>query len=92
MPVSLSGHTLLTSDDLYLFNEGSHFALHEKLGAIPCINDGVPGVHFAVWAPSARQVSVVADFNGWNRGSTQLYPQGNSGIWANFVPHVMVVA
>lgn len=90
MPVSLSGHTLLTSDDLYLFNEGSHFALHEKLGAIPCIKDGVHGVHFAVWAPSARQVSVVADFNGWNRGSTPLYAQGNSGIWANFVPHVMV--
>lgn len=88
MPVPLSGYTLLTSDDLYLFNEGSHFALHEKLGAIPCINDGVPGVHFAVWAPSARQVSVIADFNGWNRGSTQLHPQGNSGIWASFVPHV----
>ncbi|MBM4414275.1 MAG: 1,4-alpha-glucan branching protein GlgB [Chloroflexi bacterium] len=88
MPVPLSGYTLLTSDDLYLFNEGSHFALHEKLGAIPCINDGVPGVHFAVWAPSARQVSVIADFNGWNRGSTQLHPQGNSGIWASFVPQV----
>jgi 1,4-alpha-glucan branching enzyme len=90
MPVVLEGHSLLSADDLYLFNEGSHFALYEKLGAIPCHKDGVVGVHFAVWAPSARSVSVMADFNGWQRGMTRLDAQGSSGIWSAFVPHVMV--
>jgi 1,4-alpha-glucan branching enzyme len=90
MPVSLEGHSLLSADDLYLFNEGSHFALYEKLGAIPCQQAGITGVHFAVWAPSARSVWVIADFNGWQRGITPLHAQGSSGIWAAFVPHVMI--
>ena len=90
MPIPLTGHSLLTQDDLYLFNEGSHFALHEKLGAIACVKDGVMGVHFAVWAPSARSVAVVADFNGWQRGGNMLWAQGSSGIWAGFVAHVPV--
>ena len=90
MPTQLHGHTLLSQDDLYLFNEGSHFALHERLGAIYCQRDGVPGVHFAVWAPSARAVHVIGDFNGWQRGITTLYPQGASGLWANFFADVPV--
>jgi 1,4-alpha-glucan branching enzyme len=90
MPIPLHGHTLLSQDDLYLFNEGSHFALHERLGAIYCQRDGVTGVHFAVWAPSARAVHVIGDFNGWQRGVTTLYPQGASGIWANFFADVPV--
>lgn len=90
MPTKLNGHTLLSQDDLYLFNEGSHFALHEKLGAIYCQRDGVTGVHFAVWAPSARAVHVIGDFNGWQRGVTTLYCQGASGIWANFFADVPV--
>ncbi len=84
MPVALHGNTLLSQDDLYLFNEGSHFALYERLGAIPCVNNGTSGVHFAVWAPSARAVHVIGDWNGWQRGQTMLYPQGASGLWANF--------
>lgn len=88
MTTQLTGHTLLTQDDLYLFNEGSHFALHDKLGAIPCTKDGVAGVHFAVWAPSARSVAVIADFNGWQRGGNMLWAQGSSGIWTGFIPHV----
>ena len=90
MPTQLHGHTLLSQDDLYLFNEGSHFALHERLGAIYCQRDGVTGVHFAVWAPSARAVHVIGDFNGWQRGVTTLYPQGASGLWANFFADVPV--
>ena len=57
---------LLTDDDIYLFNEGSHFQLYDHLGAHP--RDG--GYHFAVWAPSAKTVSLVGDFNGHNTVTT----------------------
>jgi 1,4-alpha-glucan branching enzyme len=77
--------TLLTEQDVYLFNEGTHHRLHEKLGAHPVTVDEVPGVQFAVWAPDAEYVSVVGDFNGWNPGTHSLYPRGNSGIWEGFV-------
>ena len=80
--------SLLTDLDLYLFNEGSHFRLHEKLGAHLREVDGVAGVHFAVWAPNAAQVSVIGDFNGWDKDRHQLAPRGVSGIWELFVPEV----
>ncbi len=86
-PVS-SEVTLLTEDDLYLFNEGSHFRLYEKLGAHPLTVKNHSGTYFAVWAPDAKQVSVVGDFNGWDRASHPLRPQGQSGIWEGFVPGV----
>ena len=73
--------TLLTADDLYLFNQGSHFRLWEKLGA----HVGQEGTHFAVWAPDAERVCVMGDFNGWNRDSHPLHPQGQSGIWAGAI-------
>ncbi|MBI4188282.1 MAG: 1,4-alpha-glucan branching protein GlgB [Chloroflexi bacterium] len=85
---SSSGLTLLAADDLYLFNEGSHFRLYDKLGAHPVIVDGQPGTYFAVWAPDARQVSVIGDFNGWNRASHPLRSREQSGIWEGFVPRV----
>ncbi len=78
----------LTGDDLYLFNEGSHFRLYQKLGAHPMTVEGRDGTHFAVWAPDARQVSVVGDFNGWDKSSHPLSPQGQSGIWEGFIPGV----
>lgn len=77
--------TLLTDDDLYLFNEGSHFHLYQKLGAHQMTFDGVSGTYFAVWAPNARQVSVIGDFNGWNRGANLLQQRGRSGIWEGFI-------
>ncbi|MFP3897838.1 MAG: 1,4-alpha-glucan branching protein GlgB [Dehalococcoidia bacterium] len=80
--------SMLGDDDLYLFNEGSHYRLYEKLGAHPMVVDGTEGIYFAVWAPSAKQVSVIGDFNGWNRSSHQLRAQGQSGIWEGFVPGV----
>jgi 1,4-alpha-glucan branching enzyme len=78
--------SLLTEDDLYLFNEGSHLRLYEKLGAHQADCDGVAGAHFAVWAPDAERVSVMGDFNGWTRGAHPLRPRGASGIWEGFVP------
>jgi 1,4-alpha-glucan branching enzyme len=78
--------SLLTSDDLYLFNEGTHSHLYEKLGAHPVTADGVSGTNFAVWAPDARQVSVVGDFNGWDPLADPLRAKESSGIWEGFVP------
>ena len=78
------GTSLLTDDDLYLFNEGTHNRLYRKLGSHPTKD----GTHFAVWAPNAEHVSVIGDFNGWSAGSTPLRPRGGSGIWEGFVPGV----
>jgi 1,4-alpha-glucan branching enzyme len=80
------GASLLTPDDLYLFNEGSHFELHHKLGAHPLTVDGVAGTYFAVWAPGAERVAVIGDFNGWNPDAFLLHGRENSGIWEGFVP------
>jgi len=80
--------TLLTDDDLYMFNEGSHFQLYDKLGSHAMTIDGVEGTYFAVWAPSAKQVSVMGDFNGWDKASHPLHSRGQSGIWEGFVPDV----
>jgi 1,4-alpha-glucan branching enzyme len=76
---------LLTGDDLYLFNEGSHFRLYQKLGAHPMTVGGREGTHFAVWAPDARQLSVIGDFNSWDKSSHPLSPRGQSGIWEGFI-------
>jgi 1,4-alpha-glucan branching enzyme len=81
--------SLLTEEDIYLFNEGSHFRLHEKLGAHPMTRDGVEGTWFAVWAPDAEGMFVIGDFNDWNRGSHPLRPKGVSGIWEGFIPGVL---
>ena len=80
--------SLLTQDDIYLFNEGSHFRLYEKLGAHPVDDDPLKGVYFAVWAPNAAQVGVIGDFNGWNKLSHPLQPKGSSGIWEGVVTGV----
>ncbi len=73
--------SLLSQDDIYLFNEGSHFRLYEKLGAHVMDDERQRGVHFAVWAPNAVEVSVMGDFNGWNKSSHPLRPRAASGIW-----------
>ncbi len=77
--------TLLSDKDIYLFNEGTHFHLYERLGAHPGILDGVQGTHFAVWAPNAEQVSVMGDFNGWSKTKHLLHLDGASGIWEGFL-------
>ena len=76
--------SLLDADDLYLFNQGTHYRLYNKLGAH--LVDG--GVYFAVWAPSARGVSVIGDWNGWVHGSDKLAPRESSGIWEGVIKGV----
>jgi 1,4-alpha-glucan branching enzyme len=75
----------ITDDDLYLFNEGSHFRLYDKLGAHPCFVNGRSGVYFAVWAPNAEQVAVIGDFNQWDGANHLLQSRKSSGIWEGFI-------
>ncbi len=82
-------HSLFTDFDISLFLLGKHFKLYEKMGAHLCTVNGIGGVYFAVWAPNAQKVCVMADFNGWNRESHLLYNRWDeSGIWEGFIPHV----
>jgi 1,4-alpha-glucan branching enzyme len=85
-PGSRSDVSLLTDQDIYLFNEGSHYRIYDKLGAHITTTGGQPGTSFSVWAPNAREVSVMGSFNEWNPHSHQLNARGNSGIWEAFVP------
>jgi 1,4-alpha-glucan branching enzyme len=78
--------SLLTPFDLHLFNEGTHSHLYEKLGAH--LSEDPKGASFAVWAPNADWVSVIGDFNGWNRDENKLVPREQSGIWEGFIPGV----
>jgi 1,4-alpha-glucan branching enzyme len=77
--------SLLSDYDIYLFNEGSHYELYEKLGAHPLTVRGVTGTYFAVWAPNASAVYVVGDFNRWDRTRHRLQQRGKSGIWEGFI-------
>ncbi len=76
---------MLSADDLYLFNEGSHLHLYDKLGAHPTSRAGVKGTYFATWAPDAEQVWVMGEFNGWNKTRHPLQPKASSGIWEGFI-------
>ncbi len=80
--------SLLTDEDIYLFNEGTHSGLQAGLGAHLVGSGTNAGTHFAVWAPNARAVSVIGSFNGWDPGAHQLRPRGQSGIWEGFIPGV----
>ena len=82
-------YSLFTDFDIDLFKAGKHFRLYEKLGAHLIEVEGVKGVYFAVWAPSARSVSVVGDFNYWIQGEHQLQVRwDSSGIWEGFIPGI----
>ena len=77
--------TLLTDFDIHLFKDGKHFRLYDKLGAHVVEHQGKSGTYFAVWAPSARQVSVIGNFNYWTSGRHALRPRWDeSGIWEGF--------
>jgi len=78
--------SLLTADDLHWFNEGTHCHVHHKLGAHLTIHNDAPGVVFSVWAPNAREVAVMGEFNGWDKSRHPLSPVGGSGIWSGFIP------
>ncbi len=77
---------VLTDYDLYLYNRGTHYQLWKKLGANFMKHQGLAGVHFAVWAPNARGLAVVGDFNGWNPRSHLMRRLAASGVWEIFVP------
>ena len=75
--------------DIYLFKSGKHYKLYEKLGSHVMEHEGMTGTYFAVWAPNAKQVSVIGNFNGWNKDSHRLFVRwDHSGIWEGFIPHV----
>ncbi len=78
----------LSEQDLYLFNQGNEHRIYEKLGAHLRVIDGVPGVSFAVWAPSAARVSVVGNFNHWDGRYYPMRPLGCSGVWELFIPGI----
>ncbi len=80
-------YTLFTDHDVYLFKEGKHYKLYEKFGAHSVEKDGVKGVYFSVWAPNAKKVSVIGNFNNWNHREHILFPRWDqSGIWEGFIP------
>ena len=74
--------------DTYLFAKGRHYEIYEKMGAHLAEEDGKAGTYFSVWAPNARSVSVVGDFNNWDRSAHPMQPVQRSGIWDTFVPGV----
>lgn len=76
-------------EDVYLFREGRHARLYEKLGAHYACGKAGEGVHFAVWAPNASSVAVIGDFNGWQKAAHPLkVREDGSGIWAAFIPNI----
>ncbi len=75
----------MTPHDIHLFNEGTHYRLHQHLGAHLGVRDGKQGVAFGVWAPNAERVSVVGDFNDWQPRVNPLEPAQGSGVWEGFV-------
>jgi 1,4-alpha-glucan branching enzyme len=78
--------SLLSPFDLHLFNEGTHSHLFDKLGAH--LSAEPEGTSFSVWAPNADSVSVIGDFNGWDKSANGLFPREQSGIWEGFIPGV----
>lgn len=78
----------ITSDDLYVFAEGNHYEIYDKLGAHPMVIDGVKGTYFAVWAPHARAVSVVGSFNMWDGMIHPMRTLEVSGVYELFIPGV----
>lgn len=77
---------VLTDYDLHLLGEGTHYKNYEKLGSHLRTIDGIDGVHFAVWAPNAKNVSVAGDFNNWDGRCHPMRNLGSSGIWELFIP------
>jgi 1,4-alpha-glucan branching enzyme len=90
LPAEGSPFSLLTREDVERFSRGSHSSLYTKLGSHLINLPGIEGVYFAVWAPRAKAVSVVDDFNHWTTGVHSLQQQRHPGVWELFVPHVPV--
>lgn len=80
--------TRFTEEDIKVFRDGGCCQLYEKFGAHQMTVDGVEGVYFSVWAPNAKHVSVIGEFNGWNSCENSMQPIGEAGVWEGFVPLV----
>jgi 1,4-alpha-glucan branching enzyme len=79
----------LTEHDIYLFKEGRHVRLHDKMGCQLTVRNGVAGASFAIWAPNARSIAVMGEFNGWDpRAHPLAARQDGSGVWEGFIPGV----
>ncbi|MDO4619221.1 MAG: 1,4-alpha-glucan branching protein GlgB [Lachnospiraceae bacterium] len=77
-----------TTDDQYYFGHATHYDLYKKLGAHPTVIDGQQGTYFAVWAPNAKSVSVIGDFNGWDTNANVITNRDDIGVWQIFIPGV----
>ncbi len=77
---------VISDFDLFLFGEGNHYKIFDKLGAHPLQIKNVSGVNFAVWAPNAKRVSVIGDFNNWDGRQNPMRARKNSGVWELFIP------
>ena len=82
----MSDDNSISDYDQYLFHEGRHFRSYRMLGAHLCVQDGVSGVRFTVWAPNVQEVRVIGDFNLWQGDSHVMLPVPDSGLWQLFVP------
>src|SRR5690349_9362698 len=82
-------YSILYDDDIHNFQNGTHYTLYQKFGAKRLKVLGRDGYNFCVWAPSAKMVSVIGDFNNWNGTTHQLHPRWDkSGIWEGFIPDI----
>ncbi|MEM6736930.1 MAG: 1,4-alpha-glucan branching protein GlgB [Bacteroidota bacterium] len=89
MNENVKSYSLFSDMDIHLFKEGRHYRLFEKLGSRSIELNGEKGTYFAVWAPNAEAVSVIGNFNYWQRNDHPLYPKWDeSGIWEGFVPGI----
>jgi 1,4-alpha-glucan branching enzyme len=87
--LAVEPYSRFTDFDVSLFQSGKHYKLYEKFGSHVVEHKGVVGTYFAVWAPNAQYISVIANFNGWNKGSHPLMVRWDgSGIWEGFIPNV----
>jgi 1,4-alpha-glucan branching enzyme len=85
--VAQAVQSIFSDDDLYLFGQGKEYRIYEKMGAHPRTVNGVRGVNFAVWAPNAQSISVIGDFNNWNRSAHPMHRRHNDlGVWESFIP------
>ena len=82
------GKVFISEADQYLFAQGTHYDIYQKLGAHLSCEDGVEGVYFGVWAPNAQAGHVIGSFNGWNEEAHSMVKMGEGGIWALFFPDV----
>jgi len=87
-PPARHDFSMLRDEDLYLFNEGNHTRVFEKLGSHLVTVNGEEGANFAVWAPNAREVFLMGDFNHWSKSTHPLHARGTSGIWECFIPGI----